>query len=368
MGKNADETYYQGLYIEDRRLNNYIRFNRALTLLIAMSGAFLVRNIYFCLAENLFHSWYFYTYTLLFIGSLFFKVSLYLFKKNFSGIFVDRYIILISLYFFLTLTSLSLLDSFEYISYDFTAYIFGGLMMAFLLRCNRRVYTFLYLSGMIYYIVVYFIVHPEALTLAGLFPLAACTVFAFYFATMRESMDQRLFITTKQLEESNFKLEKETQTDVLTGLHNRKYMKDFIEYQLGIHRRHKNKFCLLFADIDYFKKVNDKLGHNTGDIVLKEFAELLKKESRNTDLIIRYGGEEFLMVLTDTAQEHAVSIAERIRYKVENHTFSSVPWKLTASFGVACAENHDSVESLIERADSSLYSAKKNGRNKCCLS
>ena len=166
----------------------------------------------------------------------------------------------------------------------------------------------------------------------------------------------------------NFNLEKETRTDVLTGLYNRKNMEDFIEYQLFIHHRQKKEFCLLFADIDYFKEVNDRLGHNLGDAVLKEFAELLKRESRNTDSIIRYGGEEFLLVLTDTTLEQAVSIAERIRYRVENHTFPSVSWKLTASFGIASAESNDSAEDLIKRADSRLYSAKNNGRNQCCAS
>ncbi len=368
MKKNTDEAYYQRLYMEDRSLNNYIQFGNLLTLLIAISGGFLVRNIYFWFIDNVLYTWYFSTYTLLFLGSLFFKVSLAFFKKKFSSTFVNRYIIFISLYLFLNLTNLALLDSFEYISYDYSAYIFGGLMLAFFLRCNHRVYIFLYLSGMFYYIMVYFIVHPEALSLVGLFPLIACTMFAFYFSTFRESMDRQLFIKTKQLEESNSKLKKETRTDVLTGLYNRKYMEDFIEYQLAVHRRHKNEFCLLFTDIDYFKKVNDRLGHNTGDVVLKEFAKLLKIESRDSDLIIRYGGEEFLLVLTDTTLEHAAFIAERIRSKVENHTFPSVAWKLTASFGIASAENDDSVDDLIKRADSRLYSAKNNGRNQCCVS
>lgn len=363
MENNDNQACYQALYIEDRRLNNYIRFNNALTLLIAMSGVFLVRNILFWFTENVFYTWYFLTYTLVFVGLLFFKISLSFFKKRFSSAFVDGYIIFISLYLFLNLTSLSLLDSFQYTNYDYTAYIFGGLIVASLLRSSRRVYLCLYLLGMFYYIIVYAVAHPQALSFMGLLPLIACTAFAFYFAAMKESMDQKLFITTKKLEKSNFKLEQETQTDVLTGLQNRKYMKDFIEYQLV----HKKEFCLLFADIDFFKKVNDQLGHNIGDIVLKEFAELLKKESRNTDLIIRYGGEEFLLVLTDTTLEHAASIAERIRYRAENHTFSSVPWKLTVSFGITAPEKNDSVDDIIKRADSLLYSAKKNGRNQCCI-
>ena len=150
MEKNADDAYYQGLYIEDRRLNNYIRFNKALTLLIAMSGIFLFRNIYLGFVENLFHTWYFSTYTLLFLGPFFFKASLSIFKKRVSSVFVDRYIIFICFYLFLNLTNLALLDSFEDTNYDYTAFILGLLMLAFLLRCNRGVYISLYLSGMFY--------------------------------------------------------------------------------------------------------------------------------------------------------------------------------------------------------------------------
>jgi diguanylate cyclase (GGDEF)-like protein len=126
--------------------------------------------------------------------------------------------------------------------------------------------------------------------------------------------------------------------------------------------------ALIICDIDKFKSVNDNYGHQAGDSVLKEFAQLLKAEAREIDRVGRYGGEEFLLILSGTVLDAAVTFAERLREKVEGHTFSYAGGTLrrTMSCGVA-ASPHPRVkdqEALLRAADDALYVAKETGRNR----
>jgi diguanylate cyclase (GGDEF)-like protein len=126
--------------------------------------------------------------------------------------------------------------------------------------------------------------------------------------------------------------------------------------------------ALIICDIDKFKLVNDQFGHQAGDSVLKEFAQLLKSEAREIDRVGRYGGEEFLLILSGTVLDAAVTFAERLREKVEGHTFSYTGGTLrrTMSCGVA-ASPHPRVkdqEALLRAADDALYVAKETGRNR----
>jgi diguanylate cyclase (GGDEF)-like protein len=126
--------------------------------------------------------------------------------------------------------------------------------------------------------------------------------------------------------------------------------------------------ALIICDIDKFKAVNDNYGHQAGDSVLKEFAQLLKSEAREIDRVGRYGGEEFLLILSGTVLDAAVTFAERLREKVEGHTFSYAGGTLrrTMSCGVAAAP-HPRVkdqEALLRASDDALYVAKETGRNR----
>ena len=154
--------------------------------------------------------------------------------------------------------------------------------------------------------------------------------------------------------------------DSLTGLANRRYMDSFLKHEIAVFYRQKTTFGVIFADIDHFKKVNDELGHATGDVVLQEFSEILRKECRETDLAVRYGGEEFLLILPGSNLKQINLLAERLRIKTETCNFSGISSDITASFGIAEITHGDSAESLLERADSKLYEAKTRGRNCCC--
>jgi diguanylate cyclase (GGDEF)-like protein len=171
-----------------------------------------------------------------------------------------------------------------------------------------------------------------------------------------------------ELKELNEMLKKISMTDGLTGIENRRSLEDRLKETWSHSIRLHEPMSLVMCDIDRFKAVNDNYGHQAGDAVLKEFARLLKDEAREIDRVGRYGGEEFLLILPGTVLDAAVTFAERLREKVENHTFSYEGGTLrrTMSCGVAAAP-HPRVkdqEALVRAADDALYVAKETGRNR----
>jgi diguanylate cyclase (GGDEF)-like protein len=135
-------------------------------------------------------------------------------------------------------------------------------------------------------------------------------------------------------------------------------------------KRYKFPLTLLMADLDHFKKVNDTMGHLAGDYVLRETAELLKKSLRKSDVAVRYGGEEFAVLLPETPQEGAFILAERLREKLASSCFkyNEQAIYVTMSIGIAAhsPETDSSNADLIKKADTALYRAKEDGRNRCC--
>ncbi|MHB8099837.1 MAG: sensor domain-containing diguanylate cyclase [Sulfuricurvum sp.] len=150
--------------------------------------------------------------------------------------------------------------------------------------------------------------------------------------------------------------------DYLTGLYNRLKIDSIIAYEMTQSNRYKIPLCMIIVDIDYFKHINDSCGHQAGDKVLQEVAQILQSTCRAADSVGRWGGEEFLIVLPHIHLDEALSVAEKIRKSIDDHIFTLVGHK-TASFGVSQFISDDSVCSFFERADSALYRAKENGRN-----
>jgi diguanylate cyclase (GGDEF)-like protein len=147
-------------------------------------------------------------------------------------------------------------------------------------------------------------------------------------------------------------------TDRLTNVYNRVKIDEIID----IACKKKETFSVILIDIDHFKLVNDTHGHLVGDSILKEFATILKDAARDTDFIGRWGGEEFIVVCTQTSKEDAISLAEHLRTKIQDFDFTKVG-KKTASFGVAVSRENNDAESIIDNADKALYRAKNGGRN-----
>jgi diguanylate cyclase (GGDEF)-like protein len=184
----------------------------------------------------------------------------------------------------------------------------------------------------------------------------------------RVGVGRRIVELHRQLEAKNLLLEELALTDPLTGLPNRRAIEDWATRQLSGALRYGFSFLVVLADLDHFKAVNDTYGHDAGDSVLKKFSEILKANSRQSDICGRIGGEEFLFILTHTTQENARMVIERIRRELEATKFDFGGGRLTvtASFGLAGLEGTQPVDfnRLVIQADEALYAAKRTGRNR----
>jgi diguanylate cyclase (GGDEF)-like protein len=150
-------------------------------------------------------------------------------------------------------------------------------------------------------------------------------------------------------------------TDLLTGAYNRYRFSKLFDIELQRVMRYDSALALIMFDIDRFKNINDEFGHTEGDMVLKEIAHLVRELIRASDALVRWGGEEFMILVPHTGEE-AAELAEKLRAAVERHHFPHVP-KVTASFGVSAYIAGDTLETLYARTDAALYRAKNQGRN-----
>ena len=200
------------------------------------------------------------------------------------------------------------------------------------------------------------------LIVPGVFFFGACFVWISSILSLQTAMDV-MRITL---------LEQETFTDPLTGLFNRRYLDQRLREEISKARRYGFDLAVMLLDLDHFKRVNDEHGHQAGDQLLIELGVIVNKELRDSDILVRYGGEEFFVIAPSTAPTDARGLAERIRECVEGHKFrvgtretekSEIP--ITISIGVAnFGGTITSGEDLIRLADENLYQAKNEGRNK----
>lgn len=166
----------------------------------------------------------------------------------------------------------------------------------------------------------------------------------------------------RKLSALNKELERLSVTDRLTGLFNRMKLDETFDTEIKLSIRYKNPFSIIMVDIDHFKEVNDSFGHQVGDKVLAEVAHLLQVNTRETDIVGRWGGEEFMVVCTRTDKDGVLKLTENLRQTFQDHKFPVVQSK-TASFGVTTYQEGDKSNDLVARADEALYAAKKKGRN-----
>jgi diguanylate cyclase (GGDEF)-like protein/PAS domain S-box-containing protein len=152
-------------------------------------------------------------------------------------------------------------------------------------------------------------------------------------------------------------------TDPLTGVYNRRHFLEELQREMNRSGRCACPFSLIMLDIDHFKEVNDRFGHEAGDRVLKELSEMIRKRIRASDLLARWGGEEFLILLVDTNLRPAVKLAEDLLQQMQAGTFSGIG-RVTASFGVAEHRAGEGVDKLLTRVDNLMYQAKNGGRSR----
>ncbi|MGZ3696367.1 MAG: GGDEF domain-containing protein [Bdellovibrionota bacterium] len=158
-----------------------------------------------------------------------------------------------------------------------------------------------------------------------------------------------------------------TYTDDLTGLYNQRYLEVILDRELSLAKRNGTEFSVLFLDLDHFKMVNDNHGHLIGSRLLYEVGEEIKRALRESDITFRYGGDEFVIILSHTGLDSAVFVAERIRVQIEKKRFlarDNMDIRLTASIGVATVPLHAGTKTqILKAADEALYGVKKAVRN-----
>lgn len=189
----------------------------------------------------------------------------------------------------------------------------------------------------------------------------ADTVIKAAVAAIEKARDFETVVSDKE------RLEFLAATDALTGCLNRRALLEAVEKEVDRARRYNLVLALLMMDLDHFKRINDTLGHLVGDIVLRQFGEMLLRDARSVDTVARYGGEEFVILLPETAAHGAMMFADRMRQRIANFSFGEPtrPVRITVSVGVACFPDPvvDTPESFIALADAALYRAKADGRN-----
>ena len=191
------------------------------------------------------------------------------------------------------------------------------------------------------------------------FNLAVSLTFTFIFT----------IIIIIVLRKHHDKLEKLANFDSLTQVQNRRSFKTKLEHLLLLHSRNKRPFCLLFMDIDDFKIINDTFGHKVGDDVLVQTASILSNHIRKTDLLARWGGEEFVIALIDTDIEDAHTRAQKIREAIQDDKIIKeiIGRSITSCFGLTVCNKYDTIDTLVSRADNAMYSGKQSGKNKVVL-
>lgn len=172
-----------------------------------------------------------------------------------------------------------------------------------------------------------------------------------------------------EIQKANEKMAQMATIDKLTGLYNRRFFNDAIEDEFERSKRYDTEMLVLFVDLDFFKKVNDTYGHAAGDMVLKKVSQVFKKIKRKNDIVCRYGGEEFSIILPNIDQDNGFEVAQKYRRAIEkdNFKYNKHRFKITTSVGLASSNDAENVEELLKNADKALYKAKETGRNKVVI-
>lgn len=210
------------------------------------------------------------------------------------------------------------------------------------------------------------LLHPSPMelwvrTMAGLM-FVIFGIYAAFLLDRSERIERELRASNQQLEQLKSELERLVVVDPLTGVYNRRKFHETLGAAITAAVRHQHLFALLMLDIDNFKSINDRFGHQVGDGVLRIVCELIASSVRSADQMFRVGGEEFCLVAIAMDVEQARTLAEKVRRVIESHDFPEVG-RVTISVGIAYFKEGDNQQNIYARADSALYRAKRQGRN-----
>lgn len=175
-------------------------------------------------------------------------------------------------------------------------------------------------------------------------------------------LTQRLEQKRKEVEEINKNLHHLATTDTLTGLYNRTYFNEQLKHAIDAANHHSRDVAIILFDIDNFKLINDTYGHPKGDDILKETSNLIRNRIRKTDILARWGGEEFIILTPEYPPHTGRNLAKKLCEIISQHTFT-IDQSVTCSFGVTTFIRNETIDNLIKRADDALYTAENKGRN-----
>lgn len=224
------------------------------------------------------------------------------------------------------------------------------------------------LSLFVFWVTIYlFIIDQNKIYLQNqkirfILSLTISTIFTYILASNRERAIDALSI-------ANNTLNKLVKTDELTGIYNRHGFDMVASKIIHYHERNNLPYCILLCDLDHFKKINDTYGHDCGDNVLKEISQLLYKSIRKQDILCRWGGEEFIILIPDTRGEQAILLADKLRNQIQKLKimYDTKIVQITLSIGVGQNSSNTALIDVIKKADENLYRAKETGRNKVVL-
>ncbi len=180
-------------------------------------------------------------------------------------------------------------------------------------------------------------------------------------------MSRELSKKNRELQRANQRITQLARTDYLTGLANRSYFQERFKQAFALSKRHDMALTVLLADLDHFKRVNDTYGHDVGDRVLQAFGSILASKCRTEDLAARFGGEELILMLPNTAATGATALCERLREEIIGLDLLPGSDFISFSAGIAEYSQGDTEESLLKKADDALYEAKNSGRDRCVV-
>ena len=178
-----------------------------------------------------------------------------------------------------------------------------------------------------------------------------------------KSLEDRVVQRTEELKEATDQLEELERTDALTDIHNRYSIMKILDTEVDRAKRYGNPLSIFMYDIDHFKRLNDTHGYRAGDDILYNLTKVVKDSLRDIDIVGRYGGEEFLVIMPSTILSDAIDVAQRVCETVSNHKFSQIK-QLTISIGLVELGKDESMDMLFTRADKLLYKSKESGRNR----
>lgn len=210
-------------------------------------------------------------------------------------------------------------------------------------------------AGLLY--VMGFIIHPYIYDTARVsFDIFIQTSAAYIFSSLLAYFYELIRTQNEDM------LARNADYDFLTGINNRRSLSGIMEFEISRAQRYQSRLSLLLFDVDDFKQVNDNFGHKVGDVLLQHLAQLAKETIRRADILARWGGEEFAILMPETELSNAEILAEKLRVKIQKHHFSPVG-NISISIGVAELRHGELMDDLIHRADQALYQAKNDNKN-----